>query len=102
MNHADGVTGDNDDFCLAKPGEVYAIYLPAGRSTDLDLGAQKVTYRISWYNPRTGGELQTGSLVQVAGPGRVPIGKPPSETGRDWVALLKRETGRQDNLRPGY
>ena len=102
MNHADALTSNNDDFCLAKPGEVYAIYLPADRTTDLDLGAREATYRVSWYNPRTGGALQAGSLVQVAGPGKVSIGKPPSETGRDWVALLMRETGRQNNLRPGY
>ena len=102
MNHADALTSAEEDFCLARPGDTYAIYLPAGRSADLDLGARAENYRVSWYNPRIGGELQAGTPAQVAGPGKVSVGMPPSEIDRDWVVLLKRESGRPAHLQPRH
>ncbi|MCC6446618.1 MAG: hypothetical protein IT210_24585 [Armatimonadetes bacterium] len=39
-------------FCLAQPGKLYAIYLPAGGSASVKLGPGR--YRVQWYNPRTG------------------------------------------------
>ena len=48
-------------------------------------------YTVRWYNPRAGGELLQGSAGTVKGPGAQPIGTPPSEPDRDWVALVKRK-----------
>ncbi|MCI0723776.1 MAG: hypothetical protein L0338_33180 [Acidobacteria bacterium] len=89
MTHGDDLTSTPDDYCFAKPGEVYAIYLPKGGSTELNLERQVKTYKVSWFNPRVGGELQNGSVIYLKGPGRVSIGKPPSDPGRDWVVLVK-------------
>ena len=38
MQHHDELTSAPDDYCFADPGQVYAIYLPRGGTTDLDLG----------------------------------------------------------------
>ena len=82
---------DNDSatraaLVLAKPSEVYAVYLPNGGTTQLTL--PDGTYSVSWYNPRTGGNLESGGTV--SGPGARPIGPPPSEPREDWAVLLRR------------
>jgi hypothetical protein len=90
MSHHDELTSAPDDYCFANPGQIYAIYLPAGGTTDLDLGNATATFLIRWFNPRAGGPLQIGALVSASGPGKVNIGQPPADTDRDWVALVKR------------
>ena len=40
---------------LAKPGAVYAVYLPKGGSATLNLA--EGDYAVRWYNPRAGGAL---------------------------------------------
>jgi hypothetical protein len=90
MRPADGLTDNASDYCLARPGEVYAIYLPEGGTTTLDLGESTATFNVAWYNPRTGGPLAPGSVRTVTGPGRKSIGDPPSDGDKDWVALVKR------------
>ena len=88
MTSADDLTAAKDDYCFAKAGEVYAVYLPAGGTTKLKLPAGRFT--VKWYNPRTGGGLLAGSVKQVVGPGDKPLGQPPQDPKRDWVALIKR------------
>jgi hypothetical protein len=90
MQHHDELTSAEDDYCLANPGYLYAVYLPYGGTTDLDLGATTGTFRVRWFNPREGGPLQTGTLISAAGPGTVDIGQPPHDTDKDWVALIER------------
>ena len=87
MRSADELTSAKDDLCLAKPGEVYAIYLPRGGTTNLKLPPG--TFTVQWYNPRRGGSLQTGSVRQLTG-GAKSIGTPPADAGKDWVVLVKR------------
>ena len=99
MSNHDELTSDANDYCLAKPGGIYAIYLPAGGSTSLDLGNSSATFSIQWYNPRNAGPLQTGSKTEITGPGATSIGEPPSDgdqpaqptAGKDWVALVKKK-----------
>jgi hypothetical protein len=38
---------------------------------------------------RAGGALQPGSMREVKGPGKVPLGQPPADAGEDWVALVR-------------
>jgi hypothetical protein len=90
MHHHDELTSASDDYCLASPGYVYAIYLPSGGTTDLDLGATAGTFRIRWFDPRHGGPMETGTLASAAGPGKINIGQPPRDTDKDWVALVDR------------
>jgi Domain of unknown function (DUF5060)/Putative collagen-binding domain of a collagenase len=89
MRHNDGLTKSPDDYCLADPGTVYAIYLPGTGSTDVDLGSIPAEFSVQWYNPRAGGGLQNGSVTMIESPGWKPIGDPPSEPAKDWVALVK-------------
>ncbi|MBM4026256.1 MAG: DUF5060 domain-containing protein [Planctomycetes bacterium] len=90
MSHHDELTSAPDDYCFARPGHVYAIYLPSGGTTDLDLGRTTATFQIRWYDPRHGGPLQMGTLASTTGPGRANIGQPPEHTDKDWVALVQR------------
>jgi len=91
MAARDDLTAGRSDYCLAKPGEVYAVYLPDGGTTRLDLGETPATYTVHWYNPRSGGELQQGSLATVANGRAITIGLPPADVGEDWVALVRKK-----------
>jgi hypothetical protein len=94
MQCADALVGnpqnDSSRYCLAKPGEIYVVYLPNGGSTELDLGTNSAALRVQWFNPREGGKLQSGSVRKVKGPGKVAIGPPPTDVGEDWVALARK------------
>ena len=87
MQSADEVTNASDDFCFAKPGAVYAVYLPHGGPTDIQLPTGR--YSVRWYDPRHGGELQRGTVNEVSGPGAASLGDPPAEAGLDWVVLAR-------------
>jgi hypothetical protein len=89
MTGHDELTSTKDDYCFAKPGQIYAIYLPTGGTTNLDLGEYVGPFAVQWYNPRSGGPLQTGTITEIAGPGTVSIGRPPAESDKDWIALVK-------------
>ena len=89
MQSEDELTKDKNDYCLAKEGEVYAVYLPEGKAADIMLSEGK--YSISWYNPRTGGDLLVGNVKTVKGSGFVSTGYPPGQEGKDWVCLIRRE-----------
>ncbi|MBN2314868.1 MAG: DUF5060 domain-containing protein, partial [Sedimentisphaerales bacterium] len=98
MTPSDTLISTEKAYCLAQPGQIYALYLPDGGTTNLDLGdsspegvPRTATFTVQWYNPRTGGHLQTGSTARISGPGRVAIGQPPQDADRDWVALIKRK-----------
>lgn len=89
MKHHDELTEDQKDYCFAKPGEVYAVYLPQGGSTKIDL--QPGNYSVQWYDPRHGGDLQKGSIESLSGPGEQSIGLPPGERKQDWVVLIRKK-----------
>lgn len=95
MDPNDELTPADDDYCLADPGNVYAVYLPAGGVPELDLGETSATFQIRWFNPRTGGALQQGSIASVTGPGKVSLGQALEDTDKDWVALVERVKPRQ-------
>jgi hypothetical protein len=93
MRNADGLVNnpehDNSRYCFAKPGSVYVVYLPAGGTTDLDLGSGDSKHEVKWFNPRDGGPLLGGPVATVRGPGRVQLGSPPTEPEADWVILVR-------------
>jgi hypothetical protein len=89
MQSHDELTAATDDYCFAKPGEIYAVYLPPKRTTTLTLPEGR--FSVAWFNPQHGGELQQGSVKSVTGPGDVALGQPPAEPARDWVVLIRRE-----------
>jgi hypothetical protein len=74
---------------FAKPGEVYAVYLPAATSTGaLDLSGVSGSFQVRWYNPRTGSF--EGATQTVSGGGNRSLGTPPSSPSEDWVVLFKK------------
>jgi hypothetical protein len=78
----------NNVRVLAVPGEIYAVYLSAGGTANLNLAAGD--YSVQWYDPRAGGDLQSGSVTTVAGPGVKPLGGAPSDPERDWAVLVRK------------
>ena len=93
MKNVDALVGnakhDDSKYCLAKSGQVYVVYLPNGGSADLDLTGVTGRFAVKWFNPRVDGALRDGSVKQVQGGGKVPLGAPPAETQEDWVVLVR-------------
>lgn len=82
---------DNSVYCLAKPGEIYVIYLPTSKPFTLDLNDLEGAYGIQWFNPRTGGGLSKGTVESVAAGQNVDLGNPPEAVGMDWVIVVRKQ-----------
>jgi hypothetical protein len=79
--HDELVTGEA--YCLAKPGEIYAVYLPNGGAVTVKLDAG--IYEATWFDAFTGARV---SLPPAQGP----VWKsPPAPGWLDWALLLKRQ-----------
>lgn len=91
MEPADALTPLAGDFVLAAPGFAYAVFLPSGQTTSLDLGASGATYTVRWFDAVAGGPLTAGSVTEVTGPGPVALGAPQAQGGPDWVAVVRRK-----------
>jgi hypothetical protein len=89
MQPADELVSDGSGWCLARPGEVYAVYLPEGGAAELKLADG--TYSVRWFDPRHGGPLRDGTVTSLTGPGARSIGRPPDEMSGDWVVLVRRK-----------
>jgi hypothetical protein len=87
MKPANELVYSKDAFCLAKPGEVYVVYLPKAEGVAIELPSGN--YTVKWFNPRTGGNVQDGSLKTLNGGGKISVGLPPSKDGKDWVVVIK-------------
>jgi len=72
-------------FCLAKPGEIYAFYLPAGGSITIELPRGQ-NFSAGWWNPDNGkdGRFQNESLIKGGRSIIVPPGP------GDWAVRLTR------------
>lgn len=94
MEAQDGL-GTGGSYVFTKQGAIYAVYLPEGGEAMLNLGRDARSYTVDWYDPRTGGALQKGTLAAVRGGDDRPvsIGAPPASDGRDWVALVRAAGG---------
>lgn len=89
MVSSDDLVNIKEAYCLAKPGDLYVVYLPAGtKNPSLKLDGNK-SYSVKWLNPRDGGELQTGSIQSIEGSGWQRLGEPPADTEMDWVVLIQ-------------
>jgi hypothetical protein len=88
MKPANKLVNSKDAFCLAKPGEIYVVYLPNAESAAIELPSGN--YTVKWFNPRIGGNLQDGSLKTLDGGGKISVGLPPSKDGKDWVIILRK------------
>lgn len=95
MQPHDELTGSNNDYCFAKPGEVYAIYVPSGDNpteNSLNLGNHGGQFSVYWFDPKQGGDLQRGTVTEIhpsTDKSQHSLGKPPPNSDRDWVILVK-------------
>jgi hypothetical protein len=88
MHGKDEITSNHNDFCFILEGEIYAIYIPDGGTAELDLTGQTGEYKVSWFNPRKGGEPETGTKSSISAGSKVNIGMPFADPDKDWVALV--------------
>ena len=91
---ANDLSTTENTYVFAKEGEIYVVYSPEAEATRIALASGE--YSLQWYNPRTGGALVQGTAPTLTvqdglmrDEGVVTL-TPPSDRGKDWVALLKR------------
>ena len=73
---------NNGAYCLAKPGVIYAVYLPKEGTVTIKLEAG--TYEASWFSAFTGEKIP---LPQVKGP----VWTSPKTPGwLDWALLIRK------------
>ncbi|WP_404308766.1 DUF5060 domain-containing protein [Neorhodopirellula lusitana] len=89
MAGADALVADQDAYCLADPGQLYLVYRKHAGPITIDLSEATGVYEVKWFNPRAGGSLQNGSTQAIHAGGKVAIGNPASDDGRDWLAVLR-------------
>ncbi|HLF63450.1 MAG TPA: DUF5060 domain-containing protein [Saprospiraceae bacterium] len=94
MQSADSLVDadDGDAFCLSLQDSIFAIYLPEGGESFLDLRNASGIFDISWYNPRMEGDMQTGTVAIVGGGVMASLGLPPEEASEDWAVLVQKKT----------
>jgi hypothetical protein len=71
-------------YCLAIPGEIYAVYLPHGGRVTIRL--KSGAYRAEWFNPSSGAKT---SLGPAHGPAWT---SPATPDVNDWALLLRSAT----------
>ncbi len=99
MEPMDDLTSRSDDYVFAAPDTAIAVYLPEGDSLSVQL--PEGTFSVQWYNPRTGGDLVSGDVQSVQGPGIERLGYPPGDASSDWVVLLRRTDGEPEEQHSG-
>jgi len=75
---------------LAQEGQVYAIFLPYGGTTELNLAGVQGPFEVKWYDSRAGGELQDGTVRTIEGGAARSIGQAPRDASNDWAVLVRR------------
>jgi Domain of unknown function (DUF5060)/K319L-like, PKD domain/Dockerin type I domain/Putative collagen-binding domain of a collagenase len=90
MRHANDLVSAGGALCFAEVGTHYAIYLPNGQQTNLNLESHPGEFSVRWFNPREGGPLLRGDISRIAGPGQTAIGLPPTGSPGDWLALVEQ------------
>jgi hypothetical protein len=79
--HDELVTTGN--YCLAAPGQIYAVYLPNGGSTLVKLEPGK--YRVEWYSPLS------GERIALPDADSANWTSPAAPDHHDWAILLERK-----------
>ncbi len=90
-NELVSVSGDNANRCLAKIGNCYLVQLRDGGSHLLDLSGVTGTFTTKWFNPRIGGLVLEGSLLEAGG--WADLGVPPDSPEEDWIVLVQSTGG---------
>jgi hypothetical protein len=92
--HADLIHEYPDKYCIALPGNDYAVYLRWGGGVKVDLRPSSETdvFEYSWFNPGTGKfsavkEVKGGALRYFSSPGSYPS----QVDFQDWVLHVKKK-----------
>lgn len=81
---------NKEKYCLAKPGELYLVYLAYTETTSIDLSGAEGDFEVWWYNPRKGGKPVQGRKKKVKGGSMAKPGFPPAQRGEDWLIMIKK------------
>lgn len=90
MEPANELVSGEGVSAFGKAGEIYLIYMRNRTEAELDLSNIEGDFEIHWFDPQKGGALQKGSVTSVPGGDKVPLGIPPSNREKDWVALVRK------------
>ncbi len=91
MSAQQKLIASGNGFCMAKTGDVYAVYQFQGESVVLDLSSAAGEYTVHWFDPVHGGKLQNGTLSTVSGSAQTNLGQPENDHDHDWIAVLKKK-----------
>ena len=86
MQSHDELLDGMENWCLAKPGEIYVLYMKNGGDSKLNLRREPGDYYLTWFNPRTG-EWADHAAAQISGDEFIKIAAPTDNN--DWVGLVK-------------
>ena len=76
-------------YCLAREGELYLLYLPSGSAAVRLKAELPDPMQVRWFNPRSGGELEQGSVASIQGNGTHQLGTPPANPDSDWLVVIR-------------
>ncbi len=89
MKNEDELVGndkhDNSAYCFAKKGEIYLVYLPDGGEREIDLSSAEGSFKVEWFNPRSGGALAKGGHA----PGGAKHKLVAPDRDGDWLAVIR-------------
>ena len=75
---------ENEAYCLANPGKVYAVYFPKGGDVHLSIENSDQHLKLSWFDPMTSTFLEA---VDITDKSSVRLKSPNTE--HEWCVLLK-------------
>lgn len=94
MSNANELVGNGKNdatrWCLAKADEVYLVYLLKGGTSELDLSEAEGEFSVQWFDPRSGGDLKSGSISKVSGGEKVSLGEAPDAAQEDWLVVIRK------------
>ncbi|MEM6777698.1 MAG: hypothetical protein AAF670_08565, partial [Planctomycetota bacterium] len=89
MTNANDLIDPEQAYCLKNPDDLFLVYRKRDSKAFIDLSSATGIFEVLWFDPRAGGDLQYGSAQAIQGGGPVDIGEPPSDTNRDWLAVIR-------------
>ena len=91
-NDENRVNSSTDWLLSSSDGKIHVVYRRSITSnTSINMSGLSGSYSVKWYNPRTGGTLENGSILSIVGGNNASYGKPPNTSDNmDWVILIKQ------------
>jgi len=90
MKNQNDLLKNSSGYCLAESGKTYLLLVKdPGKDATLDFENYSGEFLLHWYNPRSGGDLQSGTIKTISGTGPQKLGFPPAQKTQDWVLLVR-------------